>query len=64
MLFRPDFSLYDGPGAGKRARDDTVEEETRRTVQSSVVMPTIETKSREAAINELKGQEKREVSVR
>lgn len=64
LVISADNNLYDGPGSGKRSRDEIVEEETRRTVQSSVVMPTIETKSREAAINELKGQEKREVSVR
>uniref|UniRef100_A0A0N5AK05 Pinin_SDK_memA domain-containing protein n=1 Tax=Syphacia muris TaxID=451379 RepID=A0A0N5AK05_9BILA len=64
LVISADNDLYDGPGPGKRLREDIGEEETYRTVQSSVVMPTIETKSREAAINELKGQEKREVSVR
>lgn len=60
MLF---CSLYEG--SSKRTRlDDRDDEVVRRTVQSSIVMPTIETKSREAAISELKGSEKKEVNVR
>ncbi|VDP13826.1 unnamed protein product [Onchocerca flexuosa] len=56
-------SLYEG--SDKRIRYDEREDETvRRTVQSSVVMPAIETKSRKAAISELKGAEKKEVNVR
>lgn len=56
-------SLYEG--SDKRARyDDREDEAVRRTVQSSVVMPAIETKSRKAAISELKGAEKKEVNVR
>lgn len=56
------FSFYDG--AEKRVRMEEGEEETRRTVQSSIVMPAIETKSREAAISELKESEKKEVNIR
>ncbi|MFH4973492.1 hypothetical protein AB6A40_000201 [Gnathostoma spinigerum] len=50
----------------KRSRlDNGVDEEPqRRSVQSSIVMPTIETKTREAAINELKGTQKKEVNIR
>ncbi|VDN30963.1 unnamed protein product [Gongylonema pulchrum] len=60
--FKVDFSLYEGPD--KRARLADQEDAARRAVQSSIVMPTIETKSREAAISELKGSEKKEVNVR
>ncbi|VDK49234.1 unnamed protein product [Anisakis simplex] len=63
MVISADNDFYEG-SAEKRARGDDNEEETRRTVQSSIVMPTIETKSREAAITELKESEKKEINVR
>ncbi|MCP9262605.1 Pinin [Dirofilaria immitis] len=58
LVISAENDLYEG--SDKRARyDDREDEAVRRTVQSSVVMPTIETKSRKAAISELKGAEKR-----
>lgn len=63
LVVSAENDLYEG--SDKRAKyDDREDEVVRRTVQSSVVMPTIETKSREAAITELKGTEKKEVNVR
>uniref|UniRef100_A0A914C0E0 Pinin/SDK/MemA protein domain-containing protein n=1 Tax=Acrobeloides nanus TaxID=290746 RepID=A0A914C0E0_9BILA len=40
--------------------EDDREPPIRRSIQSSVVMPTIETKSREVVLNEMKKKEKRE----
>ncbi|VDM08004.1 unnamed protein product [Wuchereria bancrofti] len=63
LVISAENDLYEG--SDKRARyDDREDEAVRRTVQSSVVMPAIETKSRKAAISELKGAEKKEVNVR
>ncbi|VDK86264.1 unnamed protein product [Litomosoides sigmodontis] len=63
LVISAENDLYEG--SDKRARyDDKEDEAVRRTVQSSVVMPAIETKSRKAAISELKGAEKKEVNVR
>ncbi|CAG9536924.1 unnamed protein product [Cercopithifilaria johnstoni] len=63
LVISAENDLYEG--SDKQARyDDREDEAMRRTVQSSVVMPAIETKSRKAAISELKGAEKKEVNVR
>ncbi|KHN88626.1 Pinin [Toxocara canis] len=63
LVISAENDLYEGT-AEKRARGEEGDEETRRTVQSSIVMPAIETKSREAAISELKESEKKETSIR
>uniref|UniRef100_A0A915BBK5 Pinin/SDK/MemA protein domain-containing protein n=1 Tax=Parascaris univalens TaxID=6257 RepID=A0A915BBK5_PARUN len=62
LVISADNDFYEG--AEKRQRAEEGEEETHRTVQSSIVMPAIETKSREAAISELKESEKKEVNIR
>lgn len=47
------------------ARDeDDYDRPARRTLQSSVVMPTIETKSRDAVLSEMKKRETKEENVR
>ncbi|VDN01843.1 unnamed protein product [Thelazia callipaeda] len=63
LVISAENDLYEG--SSKRLRyDEKDDENMRHTVQSSVVMPAIETKSRKAAISELKGSEKKEVNVR